>query len=791
MRLHFLMRSLQYLLISSVAAVLACVQHTTSCLGQEAAVKLIDRYPFDRITLNAENDNATIDVQLLDFPNRQVPSPLPTSGSLEVRRLKDPTVRYSVQWSAIARVELFEHLVLAEAINYTSTGKLDLAYEDLEFLHANYPQLDGLQEATEEYLQKDALASYSEKQYDESLAILGALYDVNPQRRGLARAVEGVSDRLLQEQLERRDFAAARQILDALRTSFPQLQLASLERWQKRIQQDAEQQLESARAAIAAGDYAAARKAVRQALMVLPNVTGARELFAEIDRLAPQTAVGVSRHPRIVSGDRLEWAQQRVSRLTKPHFCELVGVGSEGGDYDCPWAHIESDDTGLQLSIVLKEAAFKIGITPERVALELLDRANPNSTGYRADFGGVFKHVEVVDGQGVTITWKHPFVAPLALLQIQLAELSSQAEVPGTYVPQEDDQESSLRVFQLQGDRETGPRTIVEKTFESDEAALSALSQGDIEVLADVAPWQYDQLAQIASVTVSAYRVPTVHVLLLNYNQPLVQRREFRRALCYGIDRQRIVAEVLVGKGGRPGFRVLSGPMPAGITIGDTIGYAYRQDLQALPYEPRLAAVLYSTARSAVTKLQRSDEADAKAAGTDGEAADGDGQPQDLAPEPPEPLILIHPDDSVSRTLCQVIKRQLDPMGIPVELRQESRGAEGDQPWDLRYAELCMAEPLIDVRRLLGPAGLAGHCSPTMNLALRRLDQASNWNDVRERLHEIHEIAAEDLPVIPLWQTVEYFAHQKTLRGIGHAPVSLYQDVARWGHSFQQVGRKP
>ena len=39
-----------------------------------------------------------------------------------------------------------------------------------------------------------------------------------------------------------------------------------------------------------------------------------------------------------------------------------------------------------------------------------------------------------------------------------------------------------------------------------------------------------------------------------------------------GINRPRIVADALRGTGRRPGFRVLSGPIPAGIRIGDAIG---------------------------------------------------------------------------------------------------------------------------------------------------------------------------------------------------------------------------
>ena len=110
-----------------------------------------------------------------------------------------------INWSAIAKIELYEDLVLQEAQAYISSGKLDEAYANLEFLHKNYSDLAGLQLVTENYLQQDALSSYSEERYDESLAILSALYDVNPQRQGLTKAVEGVSNRLIRQLMTNRD----------------------------------------------------------------------------------------------------------------------------------------------------------------------------------------------------------------------------------------------------------------------------------------------------------------------------------------------------------------------------------------------------------------------------------------------------------------------------------------------------------------------------------------------------------------------------------------------------------
>jgi ABC-type transport system substrate-binding protein len=108
----------------------------------------------------------------------------------------------------------------------------------------------------------------------------------------------------------------------------------------------------------------------------------------------------------------------------------------------------------------------------------------------------------------------------------------------------------------------------------------------------------------------------------------------------------------------------------------------------------------------------------------------------------------------------------------------------GKVEYDLRYAELTVGEPVTDARTILGPNGLAGNfASPSLISALADLDAATNWKDVRTRLGELHEIASHELPVIPLWQTVNYFAYRASVHGVDESPISLYQSIGQWSIS--------
>jgi len=777
----------------------------------EPAMRLLDRQPFDRITLDDSNANEAIDTLLLNLPGRRVPNPFPTEGSLELRRLSEPSTLYTVNWTSIQRIELFEQLLLIESVRLVESRDLTQAQEYLNFLYQNYPQLAGLKLATEKYLRQDGLAAYNKQDHEEALTILLSLYDLNPQHQGLKKFVETVTDRLIAERIKARNFAAARSVLDLLASGFPRLQPSNVAIWQTKFEKAAARQLLLARQAIDQKLFLEARQALRRALAILPVAAGAEEMLAEIDRKSPLVVVGVDQlegSPRFrndLARNELDWTTRRIHQLTEPRLFNLIGFGAEGGDYECSWADIVSDDTGLIIDLHLNAAALREGISAEVLALELLRQSEPDQPQFRAEFAGVFSHVEIRQGNVVSMHLQRSHVRPEALLPMTLKNITRSASPPGTYQPSRDEESTQSTTYLLPKTTEPtrnsassvqqsrGPETISEQFYDNEETALADLLSGEVDILARVPPWQVDRLKQTDGIVISPYRLPTIHVLLPNYAKPIMGRREFRRALCYGIDRPQILNDILLGGEKRAGYRVLSGPLPAGITLTDPVGYAYNQGLQPRTYEPRLAAVLATVARKALAA-----KVAASAAKTAGQAdLPGIAGDAKLVTPPAQPLILAHPPSPVATTVCQSIKLQLDAVGISIKLARfaaldtempaaDALGRDHRSPtrretsWDLRYAELAMWEPIVDARRLLGPQGLAGNCSSSMSLALRDVDQANNWKQARARLQEVHQTAFYDLSVIPLWQTVEFFAYRKSLVGIGAKPVTLYQNVADW-----------
>ncbi|QDS99503.1 ABC transporter substrate-binding protein [Adhaeretor mobilis] len=775
--------------LSVALCAIAGLTASTAGAADEVVERLIDRPAFDLITLSS--GNTKLETVLLDFPNRTVPNPLPKSGTLKLYQLSQPSKEYILDWKSIAKVELYEQLVLTKAIRLTSQKEFVEAFEHFAFLHKNYADLPGLEQASQNYLIQDAAAAYERGASDEALTILAALYERNPQHKGLQRAAPLVSNKLIEDHLSSDNYSAARTALASVRKTFPKLQLKNLDGWQQKFEQAARTKLAVGEAAFQAKDFAKARAAVQAAYDILPGMKESADLLEKIQQAAPEVRVGVSNWGATTEfGRGLTFAEQRVDSLVRPELVQMIGFGAEGGDYSCPWGELKTNDAGLVTTLKLSPKARDYSVTADALARTVLAMSNPERASYSAVVAELLEGVSLIDGSIIRIAWKRPHIRPQALLQTSTGHLGQQAEESPWFrmSPLDSSKESSSVRYERDSPVDDGPQNIVEMLYPSDEAALNALVRGEVDALDRVPVWQLDRLERTTGVRVGTYRMPTVHVLAINFDNPLLATREFRRALCYAIDRETIVSEILLGGRRQAGFLTLSGPFPAGSSLNDPVSYAYKKELQPRPYEPRLASVLSAVARANLAKLaeakRKAESASAeKKQDTEKEASEseeGDEKPK----PPPKPLILAYQNDPIAQLACQTLKLQLDGVGIPIQLKElpplYSRSELESIGYDLLYTELAMQEPVVDARRLLGPEGLAGHSTAYMNLALDKLDQASNWSEASAQLKEIHEIAHYDLPVIPLWQTVNNFAYRDVLEGVGTKPVELYQNVNNW-----------
>lgn len=752
--------------------------------------RLLERPPFDEIVLNDSNQNARLEVTPLKLPQRP-PTNLPQEGKLAVQLLERPTQSYEVEWGAVAEIHVFEQMLLDEAKRLVATGDFDGAYDYFVRLSSDYPSFPGLDDAVGDYLRRNAFALYQARQNDRAMALLLTLYERNPKYPGLPNAVEAVAGDIIKEYLRNQQFAAARAVLDLWRIQFKGVASDAAATWQRRFEAAAERKVDEGRQLATEKKYIPARKAAQGALAIWPDSKPAAELLAQLQRDFPFVSVAVfETAPKTPTRRIDDWAALRSDRLVVRTLAEQVDFGSEGGVYQSPFGEWSADDSGLLLTLKLGPPAK---LSADQLARHVLQLVDPTDKNYRGELANLLDSVSISESGGLELHWRRPHVRPEALLQFPpLAEGDADVSVASPHYAEADHGPDQVIFTPARTNGSvafSGPQAIIELRMPDDETAVNALLAGEVDALDRVPPWKLDQVRAAQGVRLHSYRLPTIHVLIPNMERPLLAKREFRRALCFGIDRKWIVERVLLGGVKRPGFEVVSGPFPTGLSLSDPIRYGNNNQLAPRPFEPRLAAILaelaWSNVAAEASKAAKDNDKVETAKTANDKKAREDEVDVPLV-EMPE-LVLAHPSDPVAKLACQSIEAQLEREGVQIKLVEFTSDEllAGKVDYDLRYAELAVWEPVTDARAIMGPGGLVENFdSPYLNSALRRLDQANNWKDVRTRLAEIHDITHHELPVIPLWQTVNFFACRKSLGGVGDAPLTLYQNVDEWRTSF-------
>lgn len=764
-------------------------------------VPLYEEDPYDLITLKNHEGEPPLKVEPLDLPDRRIPSYLRPNYTLKVVLWDEPEKKYELRWSSVERIDLFEQLVLAKAKELVEAGQREIAYDYFQWLHAKDPKMPGLREAVAEYLYREAGIQSTKGNHYGALAILFNLADYDRTFPKLANALGITEEKLLEKYDSEGNYEGARALLAGLANRFPDH--PTVKKWESDLRDRATRQLTAARDAAARGAFREADRAMQQVTLYWPELPGAKDLRNLLHRRYCRVGVGVAEPATTVDPrHRRNWATRRSSRLVYRTLTEFLGAGSEGGNYGCPVGQIEIEPLQRRLWIQVRPgqrwATGNETLRGADVARKLLAMAEPLDPQFEPAWSELFAGAVVHDVFRVEIAMRRSHVRPDALLQTTLAPYNptgkpaSGSPPNGPYLVDETNDEGAIYVHNSRyiGASASQPREIVEQCFQDPRAAIRALRDGRVKVLDRLSPWTLQEFRSMDNVVVAPYAAPLVHCLLPNRTRKLMKDKVFRRAIVYGIHRQAILSH-LMGENAIPGCAVISGPFLQGASYDDPLGYAYDVNIQPRPYDPGLAMMLTTY----VTDLLAKDEADA----ADRAGKKGAPPPTQPKPQPAKPLAgkndlrkqeapivarltLAHPAHEIARTACQKIKDQLRIVGIDVTLRELPPGPCEKMPEDadLLYAELPMWEPVIDSRALLGAEGPTGESSAYMNLVLNKLRDATDWQQVRPLLRQIHRIVHDDVAIIPLWQLVDHFAYHTSLRGIGDRPVSLYENVEQW-----------
>lgn len=755
-------------------------------------VPLLDREAFDIIVLDEANKNYVAELVVGSFPGRAIPPADKRKGHLRVRLVEDDIMQWDVEWAHIVNVILFERMLFDKAKALRGEGKAFASLAQPQFREAEakldeswmyfmrmkreYPRYPNLEKEIDHFLWEDSVMLYKSRRFAEALSVMEQLFDRNPNyNSSLARGMDRLVSVIVNDYLAKQDFRSARVVLDRLADKYQGKKPQTIDALRNKLDALAAEKVAEGQKLLDLKKYREAVETVREARDISPRFAGARDLEQTLATTYPQIIVGVTQPAATFDSERIDdWAARRTGRLVHRTLIEFLGAGNEGGEYAFPGGVIDRSPDGRTLTFRLNQfSADNADVIPSGYELSrrLLDLGNPRSPEYRPAWASLITGVAVNNVLQVDVDIRRSHVLPQSLLRVPMTSTRLPDGTPaktGTGSFQVDVQTDSEVRFMLKGFQ---PRSrlaeLIERRFDNANAALNALRRGRIDVIDRLFPSDAVRLQEQLKternpdLVLQQYALPTVHMLIPKSDDPYLQNKEFRRALAFGIDRQRILGEDLLGGEPVPGCEVISGPFPLGLGETDPLAYAYDETLDPRVWRPRLGKLLTILAEKQLTT-----------------------HAEKLKKEPPKlkPLLLAHPATESARVACQAIKAHLAIIDIKIETKELPIGMTTDpeEECDLLYAEIAIWEPVSDARKLLGPTGVASTDSPFVQQALRRLNAAENWGDVRDELVALHRAAHNEVAIIPLWQTTDSFVYNKRLRNLGENPVWLYQNVDQW-----------
>lgn len=738
----------------------------------DPGLELLQAEPYDILYFTEKAGGGWAQVQLLDLPGRRLPSD--PKGALKFKLIGYENTDFSVKWKDIERIDLWEERLESETDQRIAKGDFVGAYPFLSVLIRDYPDRKGLTELRTEFLWNDAIARARRGELGPTMAMLEELRAYNPgfQRSNVLKALSGIADRYMTKLVQDGKLDLGQQLLARLAIEYQNERLPAVKKWQGVFRDMATKKQQAAITAMKAGKFREARKLARESIYLDPTLEGGKQLFSEIHRLYPMVNVGVLQSATVLAPTRIDnWAARRAGRLIYRTLFEIQGAGPEGGEYDFIFGEAEMSPDRMQFDLRLEPQKLQSPLNLIRgfyLADVISDRARPSSPSYFSPWASAVQSVALDGPQQVSFRLNRPHVLPTCLLQIPVDGSwfgGEEGSPTGDYVREAMQDDAEVVRYTLSGEPKTPdqPREIVETRLQSGSKGVSALLQGEVDVLDQLFPADAIRLSKVRDIRVVNYPLPTVHMLVPCSDHPYLAERTFRRALVYGINREDILRGELLEGQESEGCKVVSGPFPAGIELNDPLGYAYDQSIKPRNYEPPLAKLLIAMNQSQMKSLA--------------------SRKKEKVPEL-TPIRLAYPADNLSRVACEAISSQWELLGLKVQLVELPIGQtfpdDEEDVADIVYVSAAVWEPVIDARRVLGPEGLAKSTDQLVGLGLRRIEEARNWREVRDGLIGLHFITHHELPILPLWQMVDSYAYRRELIGMGSDIVSLYQNADKW-----------
>ena len=699
-----------------VIAGLTLIASLSVSYGQETRERLlIDDEPFDVIIL--KEDMQSFRVMPLKIAPRKPLAAIKPDAVFEVKLIDRPDKRYRIRGEAIARIRLFEELVLEEATQYVERQAFEAAYRAYRFLKQTAPDFPGLDQGWQNALMTEAKQWIGKSEWSRAWRVLLELHERNAKFDELSAVMGTVAQQLVAAALKDDQVRRARSYADQLKQLYPKHgELAELS---KRLGDYAAKQLELA--STAPSPTLGAITALRRAVLAAPDRTDAADRLRKAQETA--TWFGVVVRDRIPKRDSLgpwSWSSQRVEWLTAPPLARPGAESPTAPVFAAPLGTWSIADGAATFKWQAGSARPDLGAVKRR--LELYFRLSPLQSVFDWRLHDAAERtIRIESKRSHPTTW-------LGLVDIAAPE-------GGRYTLSEQGGQRRLEPSQA------GLPHLIEQHVAEIETALNQIETLERTVIDRVWPWEVHRLSHSAALTIEPYGATSMLWVVFNPKSPRVADPLVRWALARSIDRAHIVEDLCDGD-------------PSGIAWPlDTFApRRWTPKHGTIPYEPETLVAALGAGRS---RDPRSDGRRAK-------------------------IVLAHGRDPLATRTAEALQDQWQLAGLgPTVTLRPTDTFPPDDAWDAYVVTWYRFDPRWDTWRLLGPGGLSGPPSLRLRRVLQtgvvaREPDPSKW------IAAVAETTEAEATVIPLWEVQEFFGRAPEMNGLGKNPTVLYENVMTW-----------
>lgn len=284
--------------------------------------------------------------------------------------------------------------------------------------------------------------------------------------------------------------------------------------------------------------------------------------------------------------------------------------------------------------------------------------------------------------------------------------------------------------------------------FDSKEDAFLALKNKTIEGLSFLTFEQKEELAKKESLNFYTLKIPQYTALFINQKNNLLKNKNFRQALAYSLDKEKIVSQNLAGNA-----ELIKGPILPGFV-------GYKEDLKIYEYDPAKAKKAIESL--GWQKLKPEDKFYKKKVGKE---------------ETELKLTLTIINKELNQRLAQAIKNYWEDVGVKIEIKPiESAEAQEKIFHAHDYEILLYGENLgldADLYPFWHSSQIAGSGFNLSQLANKEadkiLEEARATTDLKARHDKyvyFQNILTEEIPAVFLYRPVYYYAVDKKIKGL-------------------------